>query len=117
MDGDDEARQMIGSLYPTVRLPKNLGGKEKDVIAWLWARTVRCPNPGCGINMPLVNKFWLSTHRGNQAWVNPVVDKGASHVRFAVVTDGGVPPDGTVSRSGAVCIACKSPVPFRLYSQ
>ncbi|RLB81243.1 MAG: hypothetical protein DRH15_06875, partial [Deltaproteobacteria bacterium] len=41
----DEAEKRIGHLYPKVRLPKEQGGGQATVIAWLWARTVRCPNP------------------------------------------------------------------------
>jgi len=44
------------------------------VIAWLWARTVKCPNPACGCQMPLVRSFQLSTKKGKEAWVEPVVE-------------------------------------------
>src|SRR3972149_5213161 len=32
----DEAFQRIGHLYPKVKLPKDQGGGEATVIAWLW---------------------------------------------------------------------------------
>lgn len=54
------------------------------VIAWLWARTVKCPNPACGATMPLVRSFWLSTKAGKKAWVEPVVNKEKKVVRFEV---------------------------------
>jgi putative DNA methylase len=63
----DEAERRIGHLYPKVRLPKEYGGKEATVIAWLWARTVKCPNPACGATMPLVRSFSLSTRAGKRA--------------------------------------------------
>lgn len=44
------------------------------VIAWLWARTVKCPNPACGCQMPLVRSFQLSTKKGKEAWVEPVIE-------------------------------------------
>ena len=44
----DEAQKRIGHLYPKVTLPREYGGGEATVIAWLWARTVTCPNPACG---------------------------------------------------------------------
>ena len=53
----DEAEKRIGHLYAKVRLPKDQGGGEATVIAWLWARTVKCPNPACGAQMPLVRSF------------------------------------------------------------
>ena len=56
----DKAEKRIGHLYPKVKLPKEHGGREATVIAWLWARTVKCPNPACGAQMPLVRSFYLS---------------------------------------------------------
>ena len=108
----DQAEQRIGHLYPKVKLPPEHGGGEATVIAWLWARTVRCPNPACGAEMPLVRSFALSTKKGKQAWVEPVVDHAAKTVRFTVRTGTGVPPQGTVNRQGARCIVCGSSVPF-----
>jgi putative DNA methylase len=108
----DEAEKRIGWLYPKVKLPKEYGGGEATVIAWLWARTVKCPNPACGAQMPLVRSFWLSTKKGKQAWVEPIVDKKRKTVRFEVRTGKGEPPEGTVNRRGALCIVCKTPVPF-----
>src|SRR5947209_9711487 len=65
----DEAEKRIGHLYPKVTLPKEYGGGEATVIAWLWARTVKCPNPACGAQMPLVRSFYLSQKRGKEACV------------------------------------------------
>jgi len=108
----DEAERRIGHLYPKVKLPPEHGGGEATVIAWLWARTVRCPNPACGAEMPLVRSFALSTKKGKQAWVEPIVDPAAKTVRFDVRTGTGAPPEGTVDRRGARCIVCGSSVPF-----
>lgn len=108
----DEAERRIGHLYPKVRLPKEQGGGEATVIAWLWARTVTCPNPACGARMPLVRSFALSTKKGKQAWVDPVVDPVAKTVRFEVRTGQGRPQEGTVNRRGARCLVCGSPVAF-----
>ena len=60
----DEAEKHIGHLYPNITLPKEYGGGPATVIAWLWARTVQCPNPACGAQMPLVRSFWVSTKPG-----------------------------------------------------
>ena len=66
--------ERIGHLYPKVKLPAEHGGGEATVIAWLWAHTVKCPSPACGAEMPLVRSFWLSTKKGKQAWIEPIVD-------------------------------------------
>lgn len=107
----DEAEKRIGHLYPKVKLPKEYGGGDATVIAWLWARTVTCPNPACGASMPLVRSFVLSTKKGKESWVEPVVDRGNSpRIHFEVRSGAGKPPEGTVSRKGARCASCGSPV-------
>ena len=78
----DEAEKRIGHLYPKVTLPDEHGGGEATVIAWIWARTVRCPNPACGAHMPLVKSFWLSRKKRKKAWVQPIVDKVGKTVKF-----------------------------------
>ena len=102
----DEAQRRIGHLYPKGQLPKEYGGGKATVIAWIWARTVRCPNPACGARMPLLRSFWLSTKRGKKAWIEPIVNKVNNTVQFEVRTDNGMPPEGTVDRRGARCIIC-----------
>src|SRR5713101_2919088 len=110
----DEAERRIGHLYPKVTLPKEYGGGEATVIAWLWMRTVTCPNPACGAQMPLTSKWWLSKKKGKEAWVEPHVDHTVTPpaIRFSVETGKGKPQDGTVNRQGARCIACGTAVPF-----
>jgi putative DNA methylase len=74
-----EAFKRIGHLYPKVKAPKEQGGGEATVIAWIWARTVKCPNPACGCEMPLASSFVLSKKKGNEAWVEPVNENGTIH--------------------------------------
>ncbi len=104
----DEAERRIGHLYPKVRLPNEEGGGEATVIAWLWARTVRCPNPACQAEMPLVSSFALSTKAGREAWIEPVVDHSLRAVRFSVRTGKGKAPDPPKVGRGASfrCLVC-----------
>ena len=109
----DEAERRIGHLYPKVRLPKEHGGGEATVIAWLWARTVTCPNPACSARMPLVRSFALSTKKGKEAWVEPIVDRTAKTIRFEVRTGRGTPPEPPKVGRGANfrCIVCGQVAP------
>src|SRR6266516_2378604 len=107
----DEAEKRIGHLYPRAQLPKEYGGSEAMVIASLWARTVKCPNPACGAQMPLVSSFWLATKKGKEAWVEPVVNRAEKTVRFTVHYGPGA-LEGTVNRLGTKCIICGNSVPF-----
>ena len=108
----DEAEKRIGHLYPKVTLPKEHGGGEATVIAWIWARNVKCPNPACGGKMPLTNKFWLSKKDGKKTWLEPIVDRASKTVRFEVKRGNGFSAKGTVDRRGARCIICGEAVPF-----
>jgi len=108
----DRALERIGYLYPRTELPKEHGGGEATVIAWIWARTVICPNPACGARMPLTSKFVLSTKSSKKTWAQPQVDHATRVVRFHVTTDPGSPPEGTISRRGARCLVCETAVPL-----
>lgn len=74
----EKAFQKVGYLYPKVKDPES--DKELDVSAWIWARTVKCPNPSCGCNIPLSSSYDLAKKRGSEAWVEPVVEDGI--IRF-----------------------------------
>jgi len=100
----EEALRRIGHLYPTVQ---DEHGSERPVIAWLWARTVKCPNPACRCEMPLASQFELS--KKYQVHVQPIIAEGS--IRYEV-RHGEEAPQGTVSRRGASCIACGTPVGF-----
>lgn len=63
-----EAQKQVGHLYPA--------DKKGVVIAWIWARTVTCPNPACCAEVPLVSSLDLSTKKGKEAWLRPVVKGG-----------------------------------------
>lgn len=107
----DEAEKRIGHLYPKVKAP---GGTEHAVIAWIWARTVRNPNPANPIEVPLVRSWWLSKKKGKEAWVEAKVVDG--EVRYEVRHDANGPvgdADGTVKRTGAVSIADGTPIDFK----
>jgi putative DNA methylase len=108
----------IGHLYPTVRLSRGQSGGEAQVIAWMWARTVASPNPAArGKHVPLISTYWLSTKKGQLAWLEPVVDRSAGTYRFEIRT--GTPSDRTkvssgtkVGRGGFKCILSDDSIPF-----
>ncbi|MGD9833881.1 MAG: DUF1156 domain-containing protein [Piscinibacter sp.] len=96
----DEARKRIGHLYPPLEITaaiaserpdlKPLLGQKLTVIAWLWARTVKSPNPAYShVDVPLASTFVLSSKEGKEAYVLPVV-VGDSY-RFTVEV--GKPPE------------------------
>jgi len=99
-----EAFKRIGHLYPKV---KDEYGHEYTVIAWMWTRTMKCPNPMCGCKMPLSSSFVLSKASRKEAWVEPIVED--KDIRF-IVHDGKCPKENEsnkVSRSAIFkCLSC-----------
>ncbi len=108
----DQAEACIGQFYPKIVLPPEHGGSQATVIAWLWARTVPCPNPVCRATMPLLNSFALSRRKEGEAWLEPTGELLDGTVQFRVRQGPGCPKEGTVTRSGAICLACGAAVPL-----
>jgi len=113
----EQAKQRIGHLFPeaTIVDPRTGKATSAPTIAWIWARTVTCPNPACGVEMPLVRSWWLGKKKGKEAYVVPAVVEdpaapGGRRIDFTIGHDKGSAPsaksDGTVKRTGAVCVAC-----------
>ncbi|WP_020507739.1 DUF1156 domain-containing protein [Lamprocystis purpurea] len=103
----DEAAKRIGHLYPKVEVTAELAQKRPDlksslgekltVIAWLWARTVKSPNPAFpNIEVPLASTFMLSTKAGKEVYVEPVIENGS--YRFTVKV--GKPKDENAAKKG-----------------
>ncbi|HOX86598.1 MAG TPA: DUF1156 domain-containing protein [bacterium] len=99
----ERAIAKIGHLYPKVKLPKEYGGREANVIAWLWARTIKCPNPACGAQAPLVRSFWLCRKKPNPVHAKPVLR--SKNVSFTI-EHGGTAEKETTSGKGARCLFC-----------
>ena len=122
----DEAEKRIGRLYPKVEVTaemarerpdlKSYVGRKLTVIAWLWARTVKSPNPAfANIDVPLASTFVLSAKNGKEAYVEPVPEDGG--YRFTVKA--GKPPENAKngSKSGSsgspfLCLMSGVPMPF-----
>ena len=103
----DEAEKRIGHLYPKVEITVEMArerpdleryaGRRLTVIAWLWARTVKSPNPAFrDVDVPLASTFMLSTKKGKEAYVEPVIEAGG--YRFTVRVG---PPGTGASKDGA----------------
>ena len=103
-----KAKERIGHFYPLARLSQK-EGDDSNVSAWLWARTIKCPNPACGCQAPLVKSFQVS--KPNKKYVQISFPDGI-HAEYEVC-DGVLKKDsGTVSRKGAVCAKCGAPIEF-----
>ena len=121
----DEAEKRIGHLYPKVEVTAEMAAERPDlkryvgrkltVIAWLWARTVRSPNPAfANVEVPLASTFILSKKKGKEAYVAPAIEDGG--YRFTVKA--GEPPEeaakGTTAgkRKAFFCLVSGVPVTY-----
>ena len=119
----DEAEKRIGHLYPKIEVTAEMVqerpdlerylGRKLTVIAWLWARTVKSPNPAfASVDVPLASTFLLSSKKGKEAYVEPVVEDGG----YCFTVKAGKPPEsaknGTKLARGAnfQCVMSKAPI-------
>ena len=121
----DEAEKRIGHFYPSVDITpgmakqrsdlKPLVGQRVAVIAWLWARTVRSPNPAFAhVNVPLSSTFKLSTKAGKESYVEPLIEDDG----YRFVVKRGKPKDEDTLKSGTKlargsfrCLMSGAPIP------
>ena len=120
----DEAEKRIGHLYPKVEVTAAMArerpdleryvGRKLTVIAWLWARTVKSPNPAFrDVDVPLASTFMLSTKKGKEAYVEPVIEGDGYRFTVKVPGNAGVQPaQGTKLGRGANfrCLMSDTPI-------
>lgn len=118
----EQAQKRIGHLYPQVEITadmakersdlKPLVGQKVTVIAWIWARTVKSPNPAFRhVDVPLASSFVLSNKGDKEAYIQPLVE-GASY-RFIVKIGSATKAakDGTkFSRGNFRCLLSQAPI-------
>ncbi len=126
----NEAERRIGHLYPKVEVTPEMvrerpdleryKGRKLTVIAWLWARTVKSPNPAfADVDVPLASTFMLSTKKGKEAYVEPLIE--GHGYRFTVKV--GMPEDVEAAKRGTksggsgspfLCLMSGVPMPFEI---
>ena len=106
----DTAYDKLKGLYPTV---VDDDGKERTVIAWIWARTVTNPNPANQVPVPLVRSWWLSKKKGHEAWIKPIVhDDGSISYEVQHSADGPTGDAEWTIKNGRGGISCVDGTPF-----
>jgi putative DNA methylase len=110
----DAAFKQVGHLFPQIAIPKEKGAGKSTVIAWLWARTVKSPNPAFAhVDVPLAATFVLSGKSGKEAYIKPIID--GDKYRFEVRT--GTPPESAKNGTKApgrganfICLLSGTPI-------
>jgi putative DNA methylase len=110
----DEAFKAVGHFYQKVDLPREYGGGKANVIAWLWARTVKSPNPAYShVYVPLISTYILANKEGKEAYLEPVI----SGDTYTFKVKNGKPPKSADSGTKAggrganfVCLMSGAPI-------
>ena len=99
----EETRKEIGHLYED---PEG-----HTIVAYIWARTAKCPNPACGAEMPMIRQTWLAKTTNRKVALRMIVDRGTKKISFDIVEDADIdfdPADATMKRGSIVCPVCSS---------
>lgn len=119
-----EAQKRIGQLYPAIEITDEIArerpdlklvvGKKLTVIAWLWARTVKSPNPAFShVDVPLASTFILSSKQGKDAYIEPVVRGDSYHFKIRMCTPPPESATGTKLARGANFKCLLSGIPIQ----
>jgi len=124
----NEAKKRIGETYPNVLITDKMvderpdlepySGQELPVIAWLWSRTVKSPNPAFShVEVPLASTFMLCTKKNKEVYVEPIIEGDQYDFKVKI----GKPKDLVLAKSGTKlggsgssfwCLMSKIPIPF-----
>lgn len=121
----EEAERRLAHLYPTIEITADLARERSDlrpyvgrsltVVAWLWARTVKSPNPAFAhVDVPLVSSFVLAGKPGKEAYVRPEIRGDSYHFRVIAGSTAGLKAaaGGTKrNRANFTCLLSGSPIP------
>lgn len=119
-----EAEKRIGHLYPTIEITAEMARKRPDLkalkgqklttIAWLWARTVKSPNPAFShVDVPLTTTFILSQKSGEVVYLKPFVDGDSYRFEVKIGKPSSEAVEGTKAKgTGAIfrCLVSRTPI-------
>ncbi|HGM5584192.1 TPA: DUF1156 domain-containing protein [Pseudomonas putida] len=122
----EEAQKRIGHLYPQIDVNAEMVAERPDlaqhqgekltVIAWLWARTVKSPNPAFShAEVPLAGSFILSSKAGNEAYVEPMIEGDSYSFTVKVGAHPKAAKEGTSAgkRGGFLCLLSGMPIDYK----
>ena len=103
----EEAAKRIGQLYPPYEISVETTAERTDlrasigekftVIAWLWSRTVKSPNPAFrDVDVPLASTFMLCAKPGKEVYVEPIIENGGYRFKVQI----GIPKDAAAAKAG-----------------
>jgi adenine-specific DNA methylase len=106
----ERTQRKVAQFYP----PSSNGNVP---VAYLWARTVKCPNPMCGATIPLIRQLWLCRKEKRKAALRLLVDAELKNCGFAIAEGKAIDFDantGTMQHGKASCPLCSVVVDGRI---
>ncbi len=95
-----EAEKELARFYPT--------DDDGNVpIAYLWARTIRCEGPGCGVEVPLLRSTWLSRTRSGKKSIALEFVPGSKPLALRLSEKHKGEAPGTAQGGHVTCPACR----------
>ncbi|HBW57723.1 MAG TPA: adenine-specific DNA methylase, partial [Oscillatoriales bacterium UBA8482] len=137
----ENVRDEIGDLYPAIRVGEILisEGEQLDLfaqsqpkqltlaqsltpVAYLWTRTVKCPNPSCGATVPLVRQTWLCKKSKKYVALQVIPNYQTKKVEFKVIESNtenglGFDPNSGSTRGNSICRHCGTTVDVKYVKQ
>lgn len=94
---------------------QNPNPKTLTPVAYLWTRTVKCPNPACGAQVPLVRQTWLCKKKDKYVALKTIPNHETKRVEFEVVESKteqglGFNPSLGSARGTSICRHCGATV-------
>jgi adenine-specific DNA methylase len=98
----EEAKKEIGRFYPS-------DPNGNIPVGYIWARTIRCQNPSCSAEIPLMRRFWLAKKGNKKVSLKMIIDYENKTINFQVVKGKEInfdPSEGTTRRATVLCPLC-----------
>jgi len=102
----EKVKEEIGHLYDT-------GNPDETAVAYIWAKTVTCPNPACRAEVPLIRQWWLCKKKDKKIAIKPVPNIEQKRIDFTIAEEEEIdfkPEEGTISKAKSICLCCNQPV-------
>jgi adenine-specific DNA methylase len=96
-----QAEKKLTEFYPP-------GKDARMPVAYLWARTIQCEGPGCGVEVPLMRSLWLARHGRKSVALQIMPRPRAKRIDFTILQNAKAKDVaiGTVRRGSATCPLC-----------
>ncbi|MDW8079696.1 MAG: DUF1156 domain-containing protein, partial [Thermoguttaceae bacterium] len=100
----EEARKELAPFYPNDR-------DGSVPVGYIWARTLPCQNPACGVEIPLMRQTWLANKKNKKVALKLIPNRAARRIDVQIVGQKNEPIDfdpeeGTVTRAHVRCPLC-----------